>query len=176
MQTINYTQVVQEFFITPGRKRVAQILCQNSKGEFILGKRPYYSNGISRFLGGGIENNEEPIAGAIRELKEELNIETSASDLKELCLIKTTFIKGNEQEHLDTYVYYYNIKDLVIAPGDDVADLAYLTTKDLNQLLINLGSLTGIYPNHFARSKNISWSDWAKFHGFVLSNTIKLLG
>lgn len=172
MQTFTYSQDVNEFFITPGRTKQALILCQNSKGEFILGKKTSYPEGISRMVGGGIDINEDVLIGTKRELKEELSIDAIDSDLKELCLIQATFTKGTEQQNLDIYVYFYNIGDLILTAGDDVADFAYLNAEDLNDLINKLEALTGTYPDKYGKASEMLWSDWAKLHSFVLKQAI----
>ncbi|MDQ6985041.1 MAG: NUDIX domain-containing protein [Candidatus Dojkabacteria bacterium] len=65
------------------RKRHTLIVCKDLDGKFLLGNKPdFFPEGITRFLGGGIDEGEEEASSAARELSEELGIIASTSDLE----------------------------------------------------------------------------------------------
>lgn len=84
--------------------RCACIVLQNAEGKYLLQMRDN-TPGIQCPLmwdgfGGGIEEGEEPLAGALRELKEELDVDASPEDLEPLGAL---MLGGRTQ-------YYFKLK------------------------------------------------------------------
>jgi len=72
-------------------------------------------------FGGGIEKDETPTTCAIREIKEELELEIQPEDLKEIGLFQSHFTPG-------TYLKIFllknvNLKDLVLHEGKSIKEM-----------------------------------------------------
>lgn len=63
---------------------VSIIYIENSKQEYLIQKRPEKIDGLFSSTGGHILHNESPKEAIIREVKEELGIDISNEDIKDL--------------------------------------------------------------------------------------------
>ena len=89
----------------------AILVPHNSKGEYFIQDRRGYKKPDWGYFGGGIEEGETPLETAIREAKEELDIEVVEDDLVYLgttetewegkTLIKHVFLYRTDQEEFN---------------------------------------------------------------------------
>lgn len=114
----------------PKKKVAVKVIMKSNDGNILLVK-PNYKD-TWQLLGGGVEANEDPRSAAIRESKEEANVDISTNDLK---IIGTAF-KSNEDYLFLIYEYKkvvdenadYSVEDEEIEgykfiPPSDVAKL-----------------------------------------------------
>jgi len=94
------------------KKRFALIIPMDNNNYCLMGVRK--DNGKLTFIGGGINDDETPEQGALRELREEINVQLMNGDL--------TFEKSVIQDDREIYIYTYIDKDLSGTAGTDVDD------------------------------------------------------
>lgn len=57
---------------------------------FVLGQKSnFYSEGMARMIGGGINNNESPDNRSIREIREETGLEIKLNQITRVAIVKT---------------------------------------------------------------------------------------
>ena len=146
-------------------------MLRDKQGKFVLGTKDHYPDNIVRLVGGGIEDEENPRLGAVRELNEELGIKIEAKNLKELAVIRPTIeIEAGEfaQKYPDpikfeTFLYFYQLDTETLKPSDDIDGLVHLTQPQYEQLIENYLELSEeIHPK-----LGFSWSDYGKYYSFV---------
>jgi 8-oxo-dGTP diphosphatase len=89
------------------------IIIQNEKGEFLLHLRDEKTSVLTNqwcLIGGSVEENETPELAAIREVKEETNL-----DAKELKLFKNFIFQEKE---ISIFTAKVNTKDQQIKLGE----------------------------------------------------------
>jgi 8-oxo-dGTP diphosphatase len=114
----------------PKKKVAVKVIVKSNEGNVLLVK-PNYKD-TWQLLGGGVEANEDPKIAAIRESKEEANIDIDPSELE---IIDTAF-KSNEDylfliyeykktvdENADYGVEDEEIEEYKFIPPNDVAKL-----------------------------------------------------
>lgn len=128
--------------------------------DIVMGKKEYYDD-LPRFIGGGINEGEEPITGAVREFKEETG---SDSPIKLLCEIPVHAIAEDGQT-ADTIVYCFVSPITAFSPQDDLQGLVTIPAtelKDVAQKMLQLPDL------EFEGKKGpMNWQDWGTFYGLV---------
>lgn len=88
------------------RQRHVLIALQNQQGEILLGHKPdFYPQDIYRLIGGGIDEGEEVITAAVREIKEEIGLEVFKSDLKLIGKVEITARVEGQTFDLVTYIF-----------------------------------------------------------------------
>ena len=109
---------------------VVMIAIQNSKGEFLMQKRVPSKGGDWGVTGGHPKSGEEPIAGIITEVKEELGIDISKEKIKE-------FASGCDGK--DCYKMYYLKMDLDIAElkiqEEELTEVKWFSIEELNNMV-----------------------------------------
>jgi 8-oxo-dGTP diphosphatase len=111
-------------------KKIAAIILENDKGEFLLALRdnkpgiPYPNHWD--LIGGHVEEGETPEEALVREVKEELDIE-----LKE-------------------YAFYKKYECL---RGDAYENIKYIYTGKINLPIEEITLLEGIRPQYFSRAE-----------------------
>jgi 8-oxo-dGTP pyrophosphatase MutT (NUDIX family) len=146
------------------RKRHILILCMDLEGNLLLGNKPYfYPEGISRMIGGGLNENETSVNGAIREIEEELGIQIDESDLKQVAEVNIEAETIDGIKNLITYIYFYQVKkDDILKPGDDVKSIAKLNYEEYENLISRYLNLIG---NFDGDGESFEWIDYGKVYG-----------
>jgi 8-oxo-dGTP pyrophosphatase MutT (NUDIX family) len=138
------------------RNRTALILLKDSQGRFILGTSGFYPDGIVRMIGGGIDEGEELIVGAIREIKEEIGISATPEELVELAMISISGEYKGETYTTIIYVYFLDSDEDDYLAGDDVTEIIRLTEEQYRDLV-----------KRFFALDSASWRDYGQVYGFV---------
>lgn len=148
------------------RKRLVLIAVADKEGDILVGSKPnYYPEGIYRFIGGGVDENEDPLTGAVRELNEELGISVNIEDLKPLLQVDVhaTDETGKIYEN-SNYIYYYQLKDDNYKAGDDIKSVVKLSIDELYELGLRYEKLS---EDDWFRNEteNYNWNDYGKVYG-----------
>lgn len=114
----------------------------NENGEVLLQKRsPKKKQGANKWstsCAGHIDIGEKPIQAAIRELKEELGINTTENDLKQILLVKNARKLENSYNNIFCYIYALKvntpIEQYTIEP-EELSEIKYIPFKQLEQLV-----------------------------------------
>ena len=135
-----------------------------------MGRKNIYPKGMFRFVGGGIKNGEDPVAGAQRELFEELGLHVLAGKLLLLAEIHAEIISRGKFFLFITYLFYINIGTKKLTPSDDLDGIGRLTVekmKDLVEKYKHLPSdLTQVNQPHNVK-ESFRWSDYGAFYSQV---------
>ena len=154
------------------RKKHVLVLVVDSDGNFILGKKNgFYPEGISRLLGGGIDDGEGPQDAAQREIKEELLVDLPVSNFKELCSVKTVAQTIEGQMEMETWIFSVRLDPSTkLTASDDVSSLEILNSSEFQNLVNNIKNLSG----EFVTEKfSFLWSDWGKVYGPIHEYAIR---
>jgi 8-oxo-dGTP pyrophosphatase MutT (NUDIX family) len=150
------------------RKETVLILLIDKNGRFVLGNKPnYFPTGITRMLGGGVDQGEMPQDAAVREIAEEVGIDIQRESLGHLATISID-AKAKDGREFKTriHVFSYVVQTDELKAGDDVADFKYLDEAGFRELIENFNSL----PMSLLQNKDgedFSWGDYGKVYGFV---------
>lgn len=160
-------------YVPPVLKRGshALLVLQDPAGKYILGSKNIYPDGIYRFIGGGIED-EDPQAGASRELKEELGIFIPAYQLEPLARMTAEIeeTSSNQQHLFETYLYHATTKpDQVLHPSSDLDGIVHFSREEVQQLIKNYQSLSSALINLNPENNDgqFRWSDYGKFYSQI---------
>lgn len=158
------------------RKRLALIAVQDSEGNILVGSKPnFYPKGIYRMVGGGVDENEDHIVGAQRELKEELGINVELSDLKLLLQVNVHAVDKEGKEYNNSnFIYFYQLKHNNYKAGDDIKSIIKLSVDELYKLGEEYESLN---ENDWFKSEmeNYNWKDYGKVYGPIHKLTASIL-
>lgn len=109
-------------------------------GPDILVVRSHFGNGKWGLPGGGLHRGEAPLAGALRELREETGIELPASKVKPL-------LSNIYRDRGFRFPCHYFVAELPAKPSTtrqkfEVNDLAWLPPRELTKITANIDVLT----------------------------------
>lgn len=112
------------------------ILLRDAQARWVLAhKKTFYPEGIVRMIGGGINDGEHPAEAATRELAEETGL---SIDLQKLVPLVHAEVTGHLPQHqtvqTSIFVFYAQVSQ-DLQPQDDIDQLAYLSDRDLNDLV-----------------------------------------
>jgi len=146
------------------RRRQVLIVLKNAEGNYILGHKNHYPPGVSRFVGGGMEEGEEPLHAAVRELHEETGIladENHLRPLRKVVVVATT--PDQLQTHFEVYLFAYQLNDETLKASDDLDNVVELTPDLTTKLIDTFDNLNAdIHP-----ALNFSWQDYGKVYGHI---------
>lgn len=168
MQTQQLTISVAKAFGNLYRNKCVLVAATNKNGKVLVGAKPYFfPQDITRLLGGGVDEGETFEQAAVRELSEELGIQTSEEDLIPL----VTFVTNATDEsggsfRNETAIYGVDIGDQPYQAGDDVKHIEELTLQELHEL----GEKYDNLPQSLwykGEEGPFCWADYAKLYGPV---------
>ncbi len=157
---------IQKAFGNLYRKKLALIAVRDLDGKILIGSKPnFFPEGISRMLGGGIQEDEDERLGALRELEEELGVTATVDELKPLLQINV-HAEDKDGNIFDnsTFIYFYQLKDNNYKAGDDVKSIVKLTVDELYELGEKYEALAGDNWYNGIEGKH-SWGDYGKVYG-----------
>jgi len=146
------------------RKNHVLILIQLNNGNYVLGKKHgFYPDHIARFIGGGVEKEEDPILAAKREIEEELKIDIDKDNLVHLAKFITNAKTSEGEMSMTTNVFSLVIdRELKLIASDDLTGLVELTLNQFRELVSKMYSLTGTL---ITEKFSFDWQDWGKIYG-----------
>ena len=165
--TIRMKTVLEPFANLRYRKATVLILCQDEQGRFLLGAKPYlYPEGISRVLGGGVDENEDVKRAAQREIEEELNFHVDLEKIEHLCDVVAHAESPTKEYTMTSHVYFAPVDSTKITAGDDVKSIVYLSEAEYLETAYKLLSLPAdlIYDG---KEGHYSWGDFGQVYGFI---------
>lgn len=149
------------------RGRHVLIAVKNNSGEIMTGGKPkWYPEGLTRFVGGGIDEGEDVLVAAARELNEELQINVDKNDLKFIAEFDIqAYVKSMEKNfQMTTYVFGLTLKgDEVLVASDDVEKIHFLNKSEQNDLLKLYTNIDKLTENNDGTFMN--WNDYGKVYG-----------
>lgn len=150
------------------REKTALLVVETADGDFLVGAKPYqYPPTITRLLGGGVDEGESENNAATREIREELGVALSFSQLTPMLVVSVGAedAEGKHYAH-EIHIYYANIGDDQYEPGDDIKAIVKL---DLDELYA-LGEAYEALPEalwYNGPEGLYSWNDYGKLYGPV---------
>jgi len=154
------------------RKNHVLILVKNNHGKYILGqKKNFYADGISRMLGGGLNDGEDPQTAAQREIEEELKLKLNRDNFFPLGQIITKANTAIGVMYMKVYLFGLILKeDVDIVANDDISGISAYSEKDLELMISKMFKLTGEFRNdNFYFLHN----DWGRIYGFIHELALK---
>lgn len=148
------------------RKKLALIAVQDLEGNILVGSKPnFYPKGIYRMVGGGVDENEDPIIGAQRELKEEMDVDADINNLEPLLEVRVHATDATGKEYNNsTSIYFYKLKDNNYKAGDDIKGIIKLSIEDLYKLGEKYENLSS--DDWFRNEmEQYNWKDYGKVYG-----------
>ncbi|MDP1625050.1 MAG: NUDIX hydrolase [bacterium] len=155
------------------RKNHVLVLVGDGEGNFILGKKKdFYPNHISRMIGGGVKEAENPSNAAQRETKEEFGLDIPVSEFKPLCVVNTLADTTEGHMEMQTSIYFVAInKSQTIKPSDDISGIETYSQAAYENLIRAMEQLTGKFVTE---KYSFEWKDWGKvyapIHRLALEN------
>lgn len=111
---------------------VVHVWIQNSRGEWLISQRAANRPSFPlkwECVGGSVIQGEDSLAGALREVKEEVGIDLDPAQGR---MISSTLRDDNFR---DVWLFRYDGEiDLKNATTDEVADMRWTTTEDIRHL------------------------------------------
>lgn len=142
------------------RKRHVLVVVMDEKGDVVLGKKRNYPEGISRLMGGGVDEGEEYETAAIREIKEEMNVENPT--ITPLLMVNIKAVTPGDEYLLETMIYLLNTELSKIIPGDDTDGLQIMKPSGLLDMADRYEHLSGVFVSG---DYSHNWSDYGKVYG-----------
>ncbi|HMM62121.1 MAG TPA: NUDIX hydrolase [Candidatus Saccharibacteria bacterium] len=126
----------------PQKMVVVKVVIKSDQGNVLLAKPDYKKTW--QLPGGGVNDHESPEAAAVREVKEELDLDISEGDL----LIKGTIYKPDEEI---LFVIYESSKTIsedtqFELQSDEITDYKFIPAQDVAPLL------SGYYSDFWSRN------------------------
>jgi 8-oxo-dGTP pyrophosphatase MutT (NUDIX family) len=165
MQKYTLTLEVQQIPQVARRGQHVLIAIQDEHGNYILGSKKVYPEHIYRFVGGGIEEGEDPVRAAARELHEETGIDANELELIHLAVVEALVTTPHEAAatHFLTHVFFYKLKGEVLQPSSDVQALQTLSPSEMEQLITLYGELPKIIDSQLG----FAWYDYGQLYGYI---------
>lgn len=132
-----------------------QAVIKNNQNKFVLGAKNMYPDNISRFVGGGLDE-ANPTLGITREIDEELGVMVPPEQIIPLAKINCQ-IQHQQDIVFVVHLFFTKINGKLSA-SSDLDDLAFLSEKELQDLIKNYQNLT----NKTLPKFDWSWADYGK--------------
>lgn len=138
-------------------------------GEFVVLGLKGYINDLPRLIGGGIDEGEDPLAGASREFLEETGFEASLRPLVEVPIHAI----ADDGQTADTVVYCYVTELGKFKASDDLHGLVTMSLDEFERTTSEMAKL----PDEWFDGKKgrMNWQDWGKFYHAVQSEALQAL-
>ena len=147
------------------RKETVLILILSDNRLLLATKKSYPPN-LFRFLGGGVEQGEEPREAAERELKEELSLDPKA-EVKLRLLDSIKIIAETDDgvfEHIITG-FLYNLNGLIGAyDKEELSELRWIELKKIRNYFRSIARIRGKFENE---KIIFYWEDFVKLYTSV---------
>jgi 8-oxo-dGTP pyrophosphatase MutT (NUDIX family) len=145
------------------------IAIADHEGRIIVrGKASLYPPGITRIVGGGVDEGETPEQAAVREIEEELGIVLSEEHLVLLAIVEITGVTAETAYPLTEYLFYARM-----LPGQHIKVENDRATNEA----IRLDELPGLVARYRAIDPALRstewdrypyrWHDYGAIYGFV---------
>jgi 8-oxo-dGTP pyrophosphatase MutT (NUDIX family) len=153
--------------LPPVTKRGGQVLIalfSSNLQDLYLSRKNVYPKGIYRLFGGGIDEHEEPLQTAPRELAEETRLNANPKDFIKINEFKYHILEQSINNHVDFSVYLYSFivpQNQTIIPSDDVDEYKVFHQPELLELIKKYKNLPDqLVTNTFEGP--FRWSDYGK--------------
>jgi 8-oxo-dGTP pyrophosphatase MutT (NUDIX family) len=146
------------------RKRHVLILLRDQNSQYILGRKNIYPPGITRMVGGGVEEHEPFFAAAARELYEELKYSAPRKSLIELARVNALITDADQKKYqFNTAIYFVQLDKRPISPGDDLDDIARLSDPEFLSLIQKYKQLSKEIDSRFG----FAWYDYGQLYSQI---------
>ena len=168
MDVIELNINVIEAFGNLYRKRCVLVVVEDDQGRVLTGAKPaFFPPGITRLLGGGVDEGEDVQVAAARELDEELGVSLSESQLIPIAQFNTHAVDATGKEfYNETYLYGAHIGNASYRAGDDVKQIIALTKEELFALAHSFERL----PESLwyrGNEGDFCWNDYGKLYSVI---------
>lgn len=145
------------------RKKHVLIFIEDINGNLILGsKKDFYPANIDRMLGGGMEEGEEPITAAKREIEEETALNIPIDFYSLLGSVKTKAHTSEGSMEMETWICHLKFSESMnICPSDDISDIKVYTPDQYRTLIERMRNLSGEFKTE---KFSFLWLDWGKIY------------
>jgi len=136
MQILNFPIQIQKPFGNLYRKATVNLIVKDPDGNFLLGAKKWYPDGIVRLLGGGINDGEDVLVAARRELKEETGLDISENKFQLVAQVNVKATSEDGNDYLTT-IYLAKVLQAIsdYTAADDVDGVVALSEKAMNRLI-----------------------------------------
>jgi 8-oxo-dGTP pyrophosphatase MutT (NUDIX family) len=158
------------------RGQHALIVVTDNEKKFVLGVKKFYPEGIYRLVGGGIEEGEEPLPAAIRELQEELGVTAAAEEFTMLAKIIANIDADSHSERVQfvTYLFHYKTGSHLY-PSSDLDGVVRFSKENMAALIKRYQLLSPEIDSE----KGFAWADYgqlySQIHQIALDKSLDLL-
>lgn len=168
MDIIDLNIKVDQAFGNLYRKQCVLIAVKDGSGKILTGAKPaFFPPGITRLLGGGVDEGEDVLLAASRELEEELGVTISPEQFTPLAQFNTSAIDTAGKEfYNETFLFGANIEDSAYRPGDDVKQIIALSTEEISALAEAYENLP-VSLWYRGNEGDFSWHDYGKLYSVI---------
>ena len=168
MKSFKNTIQLHTVFGNMARPRHVLLVIQDTNKNYLLGVKPdFYPQDVYRFVGGGVNEQEKPLEAAIREAKEELQLELTSDRLTPLAQVTTEAqFEGKTVKNV-TFLFHLQVTDQdELIASDDIHSIKRMTTTQLQALIKKYSSLP-IEPFFQDGDYYVCWQDYGQMYGFI---------
>ncbi|MCL5411187.1 MAG: NUDIX hydrolase [Patescibacteria group bacterium] len=146
------------------------IVVKDDQGKYILGSKKIYPEGIYRFIGGGVDLDENPAEAAVREIEEELKINVRKTNFRPLAKFIVEVSDEKETFVFLTFLFLLTtpVSRQLLVASDDLDDLVELSKDEVLELVQKYENLSDCLVDLKGdKSGLFKWSDYGKFYSQV---------
>lgn len=141
------------------RRQTTLILVRNTTGNFLLGCKDIYPEGIARMVGGGVDGDEDPHLAAVRELGEELQLSIEPNRCIPLAKVENTITHNEGTYTYVVWLHFLQLKsDEIPHASDDIDALIEVSESELQALIERYSKLS----TQTDEELGFAWSDYGK--------------
>ncbi len=181
MKNLTHAVTIQSPIGNLYRKNHALILIEMTNGKYLLGKKEgYYPDHISRMIGGGIDEGEDPELAAAREVEEELGISVSQDRIIKLAKVVTDAETSEGFMSMTTHIFLLRTllsEEMDVLPGDDITGVEPLTKNQFVNLIRDMYALQGVFHGTYdGKPFQLLWEDWGAIYAPIHENALACAG